>query len=258
MTSRSPESNAKRSESMRNYWQNPENRAKHTAAIIEGIYQRSEEERSSDAKRSHSPESDAKRSETMREKWSDAEFRTKVGESLVECWDDPEYKSRNIEGKQRYWADPDNRSKRSESQKHIWNDPDSRNHIIDGQKQHWASLSDDEFERRVRVSHGRSKSPTDIERLVAAELEKRGIEFIPNDFMGRWELDLHVPSLKLDIQADGTYWHDSKIWPDRPAIDARHDAGLYALGYSVLRLSEDEIKQGDFTRLDEEISRLTK
>ncbi len=234
MTSRSPESNAKRSESMRNYWQNPENRAKHTAAIIEGIYQRSEEERSSDAKRSHSPESDAKRSETMREKWSDAEFRTKVGESLVECWDDPEYKSRNIEGKQRYWADPDNRSKRSESQKHIWNDPDSRNHIIDGQKQHWASLSDDEFERRVRVSHGRSK------------------------IYGSLGVGPSCTFPKLDIQADGTYWHDSKIWPDRPAIDARHDAGLYALGYSVLRLSEDEIKQGDFTRLDEEISRLTK
>jgi very-short-patch-repair endonuclease len=103
-------------------------------------------------------------------------------------------------------------------------------------------------------------NPTTIEIAVAAELTKRNIPFegprIRIDGY-KYDVDLFVPHLKLNIEADGTYWHDEECFPGKKAHEIRRDAFLNTLGYNVLRLPEAEIVKGNWSRLDQELARLT-
>ncbi len=60
-------------------------------------------------------------------------------------------------------------------------------------------------------------------------------------------LDLFVPHLNLDIECDGSHFHDEST----AEREATRDAALAEIGVTVLRLSEAEIKAGDFSRLAE-------
>jgi very-short-patch-repair endonuclease len=103
--------------------------------------------------------------------------------------------------------------------------------------------------------------PTSIEMTVAVELQKRGIPFegprVRIDGYN-YALDILIPRLKLNVEADGTYWHDENHFPGRKAHDDRRDNFIRNLGYSVLRLPQVEIDAGDWHRLDAEITRLTR
>lgn len=83
--------------------------------------------------------------------------------------------------------------------------------------------------------------PTSIERIVAATMDALGIEYLTQRRLGRYVVDILVPSRKIAIECDGTYWHSR---PGRPERDAEKTRGLESLGYKVVRLSEAAIKAG--------------
>lgn len=54
--------------------------------------------------------------------------------------------------------------------------------------------------------------------------------------IGRWRVDVLVPSVRLVIEYDGAYWHRGKA-----QIDARKTSALIASGYAVARIRENTL-----------------
>jgi very-short-patch-repair endonuclease len=94
---------------------------------------------------------------------------------------------------------------------------------------------------------------TAIEAAVMQALNDREIPHLVHKTIGRYIADILVPSLHLVIECDGA-WHHSR----RIASDKERDEELRALGFETLRLSEEEIKAKDWSRLDAELARLTR
>lgn len=88
------------------------------------------------------------------------------------------------------------------------------------------------------------KGFTSIEKKVYAELKNRGILFEKQKLInGRFLVDAYIPSLNLVIECDGKYWHsfEKTIIKDRTK-----NAYLKACNYNLLRLTEEEINNGNF------------
>ena len=67
-------------------------------------------------------------------------------------------------------------------------------------------------------------------------LTAAGIEFIPEYPVGRYHIDIFIPSSKLAIECDGDFWHRG-----RQAKDARKTAKLQEAGFTVIRFTGKEI-----------------
>ena len=80
-----------------------------------------------------------------------------------------------------------------------------------------------------------------IELAVRAVLDRLGVEYEIQHRIGRYFADIFIPSRGLVIECDGSYWHRDKM------RDAKRDAYMVSLGYSVLRLPEREIRSGQAT-----------
>ena len=105
----------------------------------------------------------------------------------------------------------------------------------------WASLTPEQRSLRTRPWRAASyrANPSSLERTVGSLLEALGIEFIPQHPIGRYVVDFIVPSKKIVIECDGSFWHSR---PGRPEKDAERDADLGAQGYRVLRLPQVDIE----------------
>jgi very-short-patch-repair endonuclease len=80
-----------------------------------------------------------------------------------------------------------------------------------------------------------SKQPTGIEKTLYDYLLLKGIIFETQKIInGRFIVDAYIPSLNLVIEADGKYWHTAE------------NAYLTKCGYKLLRLTEEEINNGNF------------
>jgi len=55
------------------------------------------------------------------------------------------------------------------------------------------------------------------------------------EVVGR-SLDVAIPSLKLDLEYDGKYWHEDR--PNAKEIDHKRDQELSALGWKIIRLNK--------------------
>ncbi len=123
--------------------------------------------------------------------------------------------------------------------------PEARIEAGIGQRLHyyWAA-NDAEFAAELDQtwkSTWRSR-PTTIELAVAAELSKRGITYdgprtrIPGY---KYDVDIFVPSLGLDIEADGAYWHDEEAFPGKrrktAVMRSFAASGTTCCGYPRLR-----------------------
>lgn len=72
--------------------------------------------------------------------------------------------------------------------------------------------------------------------------------------MPPWIIDVAIPSHRLAIEADGTYWHSLKTAQRR---DARKDADLAARGWTVIRFAEAEIRQSAAHCIDKVMDHLS-
>ena len=86
--------------------------------------------------------------------------------------------------------------------------------------------------------HRRVLRPTSIELALESALAQVGIVTVREMKSGRFSIDLAIPTAKIAIEADGTYWHSL---PKQIAADARKNAALSAKGWTVLRFGEDQI-----------------
>ena len=80
----------------------------------------------------------------------------------------------------------------------------------------------------------RSKAPTLPELRVGQALDRLGYLYRREYRVGRYSLDFAVPDVLFDLEIDGAYWHD-------PEKDARRDAALEALGWTIVRLADTVI-----------------
>lgn len=92
----------------------------------------------------------------------------------------------------------------------------------------------------------RAAHPTSIERLAMTVLDALGIEYISNQRIDRYVVDILIPSQMLVIECDGSYWHSL---PGAPEKDARRDARLRELGYRVERIGEHDFQSGRHQKL---------
>lgn len=76
-----------------------------------------------------------------------------------------------------------------------------------------------------------------LETAVAAELDSRGIEYEQQAKCGRYVMDFRIGN--VIVECDGAYWHSRPGVKDR---DSRKDAACKKRGWSVVRLTEDEIR----------------
>ena len=85
-------------------------------------------------------------------------------------------------------------------------------------------------------------SPTTIEITLYEILDLLGIEYLPQHALteARTIPDAYIPSLRIAIYADGTYWHS---FPKVIAKDKRVNAKLIKLGYTVIRLAEPDLRK---------------
>jgi len=93
---------------------------------------------------------------------------------------------------------------------------------------------------------------TSIELAVEDKLKELGIKYEAQKVIpeGRTIADFYIPEQQLVIYADGWFWHESE-WAEKKGIIKKDDLQNLALknsGYKVLRLPEQEIKNGIFTQ----------
>jgi very-short-patch-repair endonuclease len=124
-------------------------------------------------------------------------------------------------------------------------------HLDKAMKDQWAHMNHNE--RVERTAPGRRAaqmaSPSSLEVTVAGWLTRLAIAFERQFEVGPYHADFYVPSRRLVIECDGTYWHNL---PGIREKDMRRDAWLRSNGYEVLRLSDVEIKNGQaLVRLQE-------
>jgi len=90
------------------------------------------------------------------------------------------------------------------------------------------------------ILHSRSKR-TSIELILYAELDRLGIEYIPQHTImeARTVPDAYIPATRSALYADGDYWHRLPKTMER---DARQNAKLAELGYAVHRFWEKDLR----------------
>lgn len=74
--------------------------------------------------------------------------------------------------------------------------------------------------------------------LDAAQVHDREAEAVR---IGRWKVDVLVPSARLVIEYDGVYWHR-----DKQDVDLRKSRDLMEAGYRVARIRENDLPHLDF------------
>jgi len=88
------------------------------------------------------------------------------------------------------------------------------------------------------------KQPTSIEKIVYDYLESKKIDFERQKLInGKFLVDAFIPKKNLVIEVDGTYWHSLDRVKSR---DRAKNAYLLKCGFTLLRLKEEEIRNGSF------------
>lgn len=196
------------------------------------------------------PEKRAEAGRRARERMEDPAYRAQWLQANRTGRDTPEARAANSARMDRLWADPEYRARHAATMA----DPATRQRISEAVKQQWAALTPDERKAKLkklrRVFKGGYRL-TEIESTVMLALNDREIPYLVHKQIDGYVADIFVPSMSLIIECDGA-WHHSQ----RPDSDAERDELLRMLGYETLRLSEDEIKREDWSRLDQQLARL--
>lgn len=97
-------------------------------------------------------------------------------------------------------------------------------------------------------AHAMRHAPTFTEELLfnALRAARLGVSFRRQVVIDRFVVDLVAPTARLIVEVDGLY-HSR-----RTGADARRDRRLARLGYRVLRLSEELVRE----RLEDAVARI--
>lgn len=175
--------------------------------------------------RKQSPEHIAKRSAALKGRKLSDEHKA----ALREAWkcrapdseETKELKRQNLAG---YKSLPYFGERISEGQKRSYDDPKRRS-------------DNAELCREIRYQQKWRRSS--IEKAITQVLDTLGICHEGQKRIGNYVVDIFIPCAKLFIECDGTYWHNR---PGVPESDEKRDAALREMGYTVVRLKEEEIR----------------
>jgi len=82
--------------------------------------------------------------------------------------------------------------------------------------------------------------PSAPEIIVSDALRELSFQFVSEYRIGRYSCDFVIPSHKIVIEVDGTYWHSK---PKRKQLDKIKDDFLSKQGWVVIRFKEKDIYQ---------------
>lgn len=105
----------------------------------------------------------------------------------------------------------------------------------------WAALSYEEKLARtakMRAASTAGRAPTALEAKVFDVLDSLEVSFQAYAVIETLEVDCYIPNRRLIIEVDGGRWHNLS---DRAERDKRRDAFLRRKGYTVERITEQEI-----------------
>ena len=88
-----------------------------------------------------------------------------------------------------------------------------------------------------------------IETIMKRWLQESDIEFVQQYYINlenssRTHVDFFIPEANVCLYCDGDYWHGPKR-PDAQERDVRNNKALVGMGYSVVRMTETEILEGN-------------
>ena len=208
-------------------WADPEKRAAHAARVSEAW----------------TPEMREAQAQRVRDRLSSPEAREAVAERSRQQWTE-ERKAEQAEQKRRQWQNPEYATK----MRALVRTPEQRAKASAATKAYWESLAPEVKAEKIRnmrrVIKG-GNSVTKIEAAVMMALNEQGLTYQLHLPIAGFVADVVVPSRNLVIEADGEWFHKD------PERDTERDAILSAAGYRVVRLTEEEIKSGDFSKLVE-------
>jgi very-short-patch-repair endonuclease len=93
-------------------------------------------------------------------------------------------------------------------------------------------------EHRIRERDSTTESP--LERMLASELDRRGIAYKREHRVSRTSIDFAFPASMLAVECDGWRYHNS---PAQRQRDARRDEFLRIKGWRVMRIAGSEIRR---------------
>ena len=166
----------------------------------------------------------------------------KKRESLRRLWDSPGADAR--------------RRRLSEQKRALWEQPGRREAQSQRTKAQWDSLTSAQRAERLRPMRGSIKGGariTALEVAVMEHLNECGVPYQVHKVVETYCADVWIPSVALDIECDGDFHH-----AEGAAEEEARDAVLCAAGVTVLRLTEQEIVQRQFGRLDAILRRSTR
>lgn len=114
-----------------------------------------------------------------------------------------------------------------------------RQKLSDSARSYWAGLSKNEV---YKLTSGKVflmsnlSGPTQIEILLAAQIEFLELKFIPQFPIPPYRVDFYLPEHNLVIEADGEYWHQED--------DPERDYFIESQGFRILHLSGSKIQGG--------------
>lgn len=148
-------------------------------------------------------------------------------------------------------SEPGYRQAMSDQASRLWSEGWFRDKASSGMRRFWAGLTyEEKLERTAQLlANPPKKAGTSLEMAVESVLIELGVEFKPQEPVHSIPVDFYIPTAKLIIECDGTYWHDL---PGRRQRDRRRDYWLRSKGFHVLRLEEDVIKSGSFRGIVQE------
>jgi very-short-patch-repair endonuclease len=219
-----PESDSKRREAMLARWQDPEYRARRIALEAD-------------------PQTKANRSAAMREANSRPEKRQHHSEVMTKKFaSDEEYRAKHAEGLHRSWQDPVIAKSRADATRRAWLDhpelfTNSLKAILDASR----SPEGRERQRSAFARRAAAAPTTPYEHVICLVLNELEIPYFVHKVNEGKEMDLYVPSNKLDIEVDGVN-HSGK----GTLRDKERDVYLMENGYRVLRIKHRDILNGSF------------
>jgi very-short-patch-repair endonuclease len=99
----------------------------------------------------------------------------------------------------------------------------------------------------------KSKEPTLPEKILYAELDYLGVDYLKQHRIFHWTVDAYIPKTKTIIQADGDYWHGNPEFQQNRPLDKRQTKRMGTdksqniwfekSGYTVYRIWQSELQK---------------
>lgn len=106
---------------------------------------------------------------------------------------------------------------------------------------------------KAGIKASQKANPSSIEKTVWRELDKLGINYEIQKWIGKWIVDIFIPERNLVIECNGDYYHNYKIFPEKKIRDNNLQEYCDKNNIRLLWLWEKEIKNGYEEKLLERI-----